>query len=128
VPKAWYVDDDEDMITAVSLMLQLMSYQTRPFRDARSAAKALLDGGKPDLIFLDINLPEVNGIELLRFIRSRSKWDTVPVVMLSSEAADVQVDEAIRIGADDYTIKPVMYEELLEVIERVTKSRRAKNS
>jgi two-component system chemotaxis response regulator CheY len=78
-------------------------------------------------MFLDINLPEVDGIELLKFIRSRQKWNAIPIVMISSEAADVQVDEAIRIGADDYTIKPVMYEELVEVIERVTHNRRTKN-
>lgn len=126
MPIAWYVDDDEDMIEAVSLMLQLASYRTRPFRDAPSAAQVLLAGETPDIMFLDINLPKVTGIELLKFIRSRTKWNMIPIVMLSSEATDVQVDEAIELGADDYIIKPVMYEELLEVVDRVIRNRRAR--
>lgn len=125
MPVVWYVDDDEEMIRAVSLMLDLLGYQTRPFFNARAAAQALLGGEKPVLMVLDINMPEVSGVDLLEFIRRRKEWSDVPVIMLSSEASDVQVDQASVLGADAYVFKPVTIEELEAAIERAKTARRA---
>jgi CheY-like chemotaxis protein len=124
MPVVWYVDDDEEMIRAVSLMLDLLGYQTRPFFSARAAAQALLGGEKPALMILDINMPEVSGVDLLEFIRRRHEWGEVPVIMLSSEASDVQVDQAVALGADAYVFKPVTIDELEAAIERAKKARR----
>jgi len=71
-----------------------------------------LDGKHPDLVILDISMPEVNGIMMLEFIRRRPEWKDLPVIMLSSEATDVQIDEAIGLGADAYVTKPVSIDEL----------------
>ena len=94
--KIWIVDDDIEMVHAVELMLTLLDCETKYFLDARPAAMALLDGKRPDLIILDINMPDVSGLDLLEFLRTRKAWKTLPIVMLSSEAADVTIDEAIR--------------------------------
>jgi CheY-like chemotaxis protein len=110
--KIWIVDDDEEMGRAVSLMLQLLECETKTFLGARSAAQALLTGKQPDLLILDINMPEVSGIDMLEFLRRRQEWKTLPIIMLSSEAADVTVDQALALGADAYTMKPVTIEEL----------------
>ena len=125
MPVIWYVDDDEEMIRAVSLMLNLLGYQTRSFFSARAAAQALLDGEKPGLMILDINMPEVSGVDLLEFIRRRQESGGVPVIMLSSEASDVQVDQAVALGADAYIFKPVTIDELEAAIERAKAARRA---
>jgi CheY-like chemotaxis protein len=108
----WYVDDDSEMIQAVKLMLQLLGYETRSFIDARKAAKLLLAGERPDVLMLDINMPAVTGLDMLEFIRRRDQWKDLPIVMLSSEAADLQVDTAMELGADAYVFKPVTIEEL----------------
>jgi DNA-binding response OmpR family regulator len=113
---AWITDDDQDMINAVRLMLKLLDYNVRPFYNARTTAKTLLAGEMPDLMILDINMPEVSGIDLLEFIRRNRRWDHVPVIMLSSEAADVMVDKAMQMGADGYVMKPVTIEELEKVM------------
>ncbi len=120
---AWFTDDDQDMIKALSLMLRLLDYETRPFPNARKAARALLSGQRPDLLILDINMPEVSGLDLLEFIRSRRQWDDLPVIMFSSEAADVQVDHALALGADAYIFKPVTIEELEAAIAQATSRR-----
>lgn len=112
---AWYVDDDQEMIQAISLMMQLLDFEVRPFLTARSAAKALGDE-RPDLLILDINMPEVNGIDLLEYIRMREAFNNLPVVMLSSEHTDARVDEAMDKGADAYMMKPVTLEELEDAI------------
>jgi DNA-binding response OmpR family regulator len=114
--KIWIVDDDEEMTRAVQLMLRLIDCDATGYFSARSATKALLAGNQPDLLILDINMPEVSGLDLLEFLRRRSEWKNLPVVMLSTEAADVTVDKAMKLGADGYVTKPVTIEELERAI------------
>jgi CheY-like chemotaxis protein len=119
--KVWIVDDDIEMIHAIELMLQLLDCETDYFLDARPAAQALLAGNRPDLILLDINMPDVTGLDLLEFLRRRKEWKNLPVVMLSSEAADVTVDEAMALGADGYIMKPVTLEEIDQAMKTALK-------
>lgn len=108
----WIVDDDEEMGHAIGLMLKLLDYNPKNFMDSRMAAQTLLSGKHPDLMILDINMPEVTGLDMLEFLRRRKEWKNLPVIMLSSEAADVMVEKAMNLGADAYVMKPVTIEEL----------------
>lgn len=110
--QVWIVDDDEEMARAVGLMLKLLNCQSQHFLNARSAARQLLAGKRPDLMILDISMPEVTGMMMLEFIRRRPEWNSMPIVMLSSEAADIQIDQAMQLGADAYVTKPVSLDEL----------------
>lgn len=114
----WIVDDDEEMGRAVSLMLKLLDCNTKYFLNSRNAAQALLAGGTPELMILDINMPEVSGLDMLEFLRRRKEWKDLPVIMLSSEAADVTVDKAMQLGADGYVMKPVTIDELEKVMSQ----------
>ncbi|MBE0681633.1 MAG: response regulator [Anaerolineales bacterium] len=114
----WIVDDDEEMGRAIGLMLKLLECNTKHFLNSRSAAQALLAGGSPELMVLDINMPEVSGLDLLEFLRRRKEWKDLPVIMLSSEAADVMVEKAMQLGADGYVMKPVTIEELEKVMSQ----------
>ncbi len=114
----WIVDDDEEMGRAVSLMLQMLDCETKYFFHPRVAAQALLAGGQPDLMVLDINMPEVSGLDMLEFLRRRKEWKDLPVIMLSSEAADIMVDQAMLLGADGYVMKPVTIDELEKVMSQ----------
>jgi DNA-binding response OmpR family regulator len=116
--QVWIVDDDEEMARAVSLMLKLLECETRHFIHPRPAAQAMLAGGHPDLLVLDINMPEVSGLDMLEFVRRRKEWKNLPVIMLSSEATDVMVDKAMEMGADGYVMKPVTIEELERVMSQ----------
>ncbi len=119
--QVWVVDDDQEMINAMRLMLELLEFQVTGFLKARNAAQALLAGKQPDLVLLDINMPEVSGLDLLEFLRRRPEWKDLPVVMLSTEAADVTVDQALSLGADDYITKPVTLEELEQAVQKALK-------
>ena len=114
----WIVDDDEEMGRAISLMLRLLDCETKYFFNPRIAAQALLAGGRPDLMILDINMPEVSGLDMLEFLRRRKEWKNLPVIMLSSEAADVTVDQAMQLGTDGYVMKPVTIDELEKVMSK----------
>ena len=114
----WIVDDDEEMGRAISLMLKLLDCNTKHFLNSRIAAQTLLAGGSPELMILDINMPEVSGLDMLEFLRRRKEWKDLPIIMLSSEAADVMVDKALKLGADGYVMKPVTIDELEQVMSQ----------
>jgi CheY-like chemotaxis protein len=108
----WIVDDDEEMSRAIGLMLKLLECKVTTFFNVRSAAQNFASGKKPDLIILDLNMPEISGIDMIEFLRRRPDTKNLPIVMLSSEAADSVVDKALELGADSYVMKPVTIEEL----------------
>jgi DNA-binding response OmpR family regulator len=115
---AWIIDDDDEMRQAIKLMLELLDFKVEIYRDAPSASRDLLSGLRPDVIILDIMMPGVTGIDMLEFMRQQKDFTHVPIVMLSSETADVQVDEAMELGADAFVFKPVTLEELENVIQK----------
>ena len=96
------VDDDRNILTSVSIALQAEGFATRVYSDGEAALKALTDN-PPDLAILDVKMPRMDGMELLRRLRERS---TVPVIFLTSK--DEELDEALglSLGADDYVTKP----------------------
>jgi DNA-binding response OmpR family regulator len=114
----WLIDDDEEMNTAVSLILKLIDYETECFLDAATATQALNEGRRPALILLDVKLPKVSGKEFLIALRSQQQYKHLPVLMLSSEFADSEVDEFMRLGADGYVFKPVTIDEMQQAIEK----------
>jgi two-component system response regulator ChvI len=96
------VDDDRNILTSVSIALQAEGFLTRLYSDGETALKALTDN-PPDLAVLDVKMPRMDGMELLRRLRERS---AVPVIFLTSK--DDELDEALglALGADDYIAKP----------------------
>lgn len=122
--KIWIVDDDEEMTRAVRLMLKLLNCETTAFFNARTAAQALLEGKRPDVLILDINMPEVTGLDLLEFLRRREATRYLPVVILSTEASDVMIDRANALGADAYVSKPVTMEELERAMNEAIQKRK----
>lgn len=96
------VDDDRNILTSVSIALQTEGFLTRVYSDGESALKALVEN-PPDLAVLDIKMPKMDGLELLRRLREKSM---IPVIFLTSK--DDELDEALGLamGADDYIAKP----------------------
>ena len=101
-PTIALVDDDRNILTSVSIALQTEGFVTRIYSDGDAALKALIDN-PPDLAVLDIKMPRMDGLELLRRLREKS---AVPVIFLTSK--DDELDEALGLamGADDYIAKP----------------------
>jgi two-component system response regulator ChvI len=96
------VDDDRNILTSVSIALQAEGFATRVYSDGETALKALVEN-RPDLAVLDVKMPRMDGMELLRRLREKSD---VPVIFLTSK--DEELDEALglALGADDYVTKP----------------------
>jgi DNA-binding response OmpR family regulator len=121
----WIVDDDPDVCDALSTMLRILGFQTRSFDEARTPAHALMVEDTPDLMIVDINIPVVNGLELLSYIRRKPRWLHMPVIILSSESDEERVEQVMRMGADGYVFKPVTIAELELAIRTAVRRRRA---
>ncbi len=107
--KVLVVDDEPPIRKLLRLGLSTQGYD---ILDAPSGKAALeLIGQKPDLIILDLGLPDVDGLELLRLMREKSEG--VPIVVLSSRGEEAAKVQALDLGADDYVTKPFGMEELL---------------
>ena len=115
------VDDDRNILTSVSMVLEAEGFEVRTYTDGASALTALSQT-QPDLAILDIKMPRMDGMELLR--RLRLKTD-MPVIFLTSK--DEEIDEVIglRMGADDYVRKPFSQRLLVERIRAVLRRREA---
>ena len=116
--KIWIVDDDEEMIRAVRLMVRLLHHDTVVYSSALAAMQALQEGERPEVMLLDIIMPRISGLDLLRFMRQHAAYAHIPVIILSTEAAEITVDKALALGADAYVVKPVVLEELQHAIEK----------
>ena len=115
----WIVDDDAEIARAIGLMLKMLNCEVTSFHSARAAAQTLLTGKSPELLILDIHMPDVSGLDMLEFLRRRPEWKELPIIMLSSENADSTVDTAMQLGADAYVMKPVTLEELEKTMAAV---------
>ncbi len=113
--KIYLVDDDENILTSVSMFLESEGYDVKKFYDGVTALEALTTA-PPDLAVFDIKMPRMDGLELLRRLRTKSN---LPVIFLTSK--DDEFDEAIglNMGADDYIKKPFSQRLLGERIKAV---------
>jgi len=109
------VDDDRNILASVSMLLEQEGYQIRTFADG-AAALAALSETPPDLAILDIKMPRMDGLELLRRLRQNAD---LPVIFLTSK--DEEIDElmGLNAGADDYIRKPFSQRLLLERVKAV---------
>jgi two-component system cell cycle response regulator DivK len=110
-PKIAVVEDNPDNRLLVQALLEEF-YEISEFGTGREAVEGLL-ADPPDLVLLDISLPEMDGTELLRWIRTQDSLDGVPVVALTAHAMAGDREKYLREGFDDYLTKPIIDENLL---------------
>jgi two-component system KDP operon response regulator KdpE len=107
--KILVVDDEPPIRKLLRMGLTTQGYEALEASNGKTALELL--GKKPDLIILDLGLPDIAGHELLRMIRARD--ESVPIVVLSSRGDEAGKVQALDLGADDYVTKPFGMEELL---------------
>ncbi len=119
------VDDSRAMRDYVSSILEAEGeYEVHEVSNGFDALRALPrdDYG---LIVTDINMPDVSGIELVRFVRQTERHANTPLIVISTEAASVDRERAKSAGADAFVAKPFTAQDLLDAIERARRGNRA---
>ncbi|MBN1798924.1 MAG: response regulator [Spirochaetales bacterium] len=119
--KILVVDDSRIMRNIIKNTLQYLHQPDDEYVDAADGVEALeiLMHNHIDLLLLDWNMPRLNGLELVKKLRSMEQFVHLPIIMITSEAAKYNVIEAIKEGVNDYLVKPVTERGLLSKIKRI---------
>jgi len=126
--KVLVVDDDRDLLLLVSEVLRKGGYQVREASTGRECLEAA-EADPPDLVLLDVMLPDVTGIELCGRIKADERLKSAFVILLSGvqTSSDYQAD-GLNIGADGYIVKPVSNKELLARVQAMVRIKRAEDA
>ncbi|MGH8262116.1 MAG: response regulator [Steroidobacteraceae bacterium] len=100
--KILVADDDRDLLALIAFALAQAGYLVEQALDGREALR-LFDAAEPELVLLDINMPDINGFQVCEGIRKRSR---VPIMMLTARGEEEDLVRSLELGADDYLTKP----------------------
>jgi two-component system, OmpR family, phosphate regulon response regulator PhoB len=107
------VDDEEDLVSTLEFNLKREGYNTRCAFTGESAARMLDEGPIPDLILLDLMLPDMSGTEICRRFKQEPRTRQVPIIMLTAKGEEIDRVIGLEVGADDYVVKPFSVRELM---------------
>jgi len=116
-PTVLMIEDHDDTACLVRFILESNGYAVRHAPDGRNAKRLAETSEPPDLVLLDISLPCLSGLEVLRAIRSAPAWQRIPVIILSADTRTEIIAEATNLGATEYLKKPFSQERLMKAVE-----------
>ncbi len=111
------VDDEEDVRTIVSRLVGARGYEVITAETGKQAVDLLASGTKPDLVVLDVRMPEMDGLQALVKIRKELGLKDLPIVLLTAQTSDQDVLKGYGVGADYYITKPLKFEQLRNVVD-----------
>ena len=115
-PLVLVADDDPDILSLVSLRLEKAGYEVVSANDGREAYDAVQER-RPDAAILDVRMPEMDGLELIRSIRADEQSKDMLVIALSARVREANIAEGLEAGADEYMQKPFSGKQLIELVE-----------
>jgi len=121
MPRVLVVEDDAQLVRALRINLQARAYEVEEALDGGTAVR-LAAAHKPDAVLLDLGLPDMDGVEVIKAIRG---WSQVPILVLSARHLSEDKVRALDAGADDYVTKPFSMDELLARLRAATRRRRS---
>jgi CheY-like chemotaxis protein len=122
--KILLVDDDKFLLNMYAMKFQKANMEVSSAIDGRAALQRLQEGLVPDVILLDIILPTMDGLQLLREIRKKKLVPEAAVVMLSNQSESADIEEAKKLGVDGYIVKATTIpSEVLNEVVRILKAK-----
>jgi CheY-like chemotaxis protein len=116
--KLLYIEDNEDNLYMLQLRFDVLGgYEVLGARDG-AVGCAMAASERPDLILMDLNLPEIDGWEATRRLKADPATRDIPIIALSAHALTGEREKALATGCDDFDIKPVEFDRLLAKIEQ----------
>jgi DNA-binding response OmpR family regulator len=120
MPKVLIVDDEADVVRLLQFRFDKEGFETVTAGDGQTAL-SMVENDNPDLVILDIMMPLMDGMEVLRQIRSHRRTSKTPVIMLTAKTASITVDEARQLWVSDYIMKPFDPEVLVRKAKKALK-------
>lgn len=113
------VDDSATMIMSVKSTLEMNGFSVETANDGVEALGKLKGGSRPDLIITDVNMPNMDGLELIRNVKLLPSFRFTPILTLTTESQTAKRTEARKLGATGWLVKPVSGPDLVKVIKQV---------
>ena len=104
--QALVIDDSRVMRKLLGGQLARLGFEVSEAVDGADGLARITAGPLPDVVLVDWNMPQMNGLDMIRALRGRRDWDAVRVLMVTSETSPAQMSEALAAGADEYLMKP----------------------
>ena len=120
-PRKVLVVDDSKLLHRMFEMM-LRQYPLVHAYDGKEALQQLKENRDVDLVLLDMNMPKMNGLELLEAMKADKEMKKIPVVLVTTEGSDEQTQRGLEAGAAAYVKKPFKNEELIAVVQRLTRA------
>ena len=117
-PAILIVEDHEDTACLVQFVLEREGYAVTCLPNGRAAQRMMASAGPPQVVLLDIGLPDITGLDLLRVIRATPEWQWIPVLLLTADTRSETMIAAAHLGATEYVQKPIAAERLLASVRR----------
>lgn len=112
------VEDEPDLVEVLSIIFRAYGYETEVAGDGVSALEAIA-ARPPDLVLMDVMMPRMNGLEVCRRLKQDPATRSLPVVLLTAKAHDVDKANGLEAGADAYLAKPFENVDLIATVQRV---------
>lgn len=123
-PRILVIDDDPTLQELITQLLNHTGFEVISALTARDGANELRKKPLPDCLLLDLMLPDVSGLELLRQIRAKHDFDDLPIIILSALADPETIRKGLNLGADRYITKPYLANNLTRMLLEVLKTGR----
>jgi len=121
------VDDEPNIVTSLEFLMRESSYEVRVARDGEEALRRA-ESFLPDLILLDVMMPQRSGFEVCRKIRENPALRDVKIVMLTAKGRDVEKDRGLNLGANAYVTKPFSTKELMNTVHALLAESEARDT
>lgn len=112
------IEDEDDIRESLKLLLEREDYNVASYGDGTEALVGFKNG-IPDMILLDWMLPKLSGIDILKIVRNDKNFSKTGIVMVTAKSFEINIVDALNLGADDYIVKPFKKEELIARIRAV---------
>ena len=113
------VDDSPTVLLSLKTNLEMNGFKVETASDGQDALNKLNSGVNPDLIITDLNMPKMDGFEFIKNVRQKKEFRFKPILVLTTESQLQKRQEAKRLGATGWLVKPVSGSDLIKVIKKV---------
>src|SRR5512136_2811409 len=117
------IEDESDIIELISLHLKKAGFRVEGFETGDSFLK-FLHKRIPDLVILDLMLPDADGLEICKFLKKKDEFSAIPIIMVTAKGEETDKILGLELGADDYVTKPFSTKELVARVKSVLRRKR----
>ncbi len=111
------VDDEPNIVLSLEFIMKQAGFEVRVARDGEEALGAI-EASPPDLVLLDVMMPNRDGYDVCGTIRANPAWSDIHIIMLTAKGRDIEREKGMALGADDYITKPFSTREVIARVEQ----------